>query len=287
MLTRMRKKGIRFVPLLALIIVLATFGTAYALTASLPVVANNGDISCPTCATESSPSQYGIPVWGTTQEFGVITPSAQTSYVLRSNGSSANPSFGALAIGDFPSTITTGSTGVTKLATYASGSTTAGRQLQFDANGNIEASSYATGAAGSIVPAIDVSPIGPLTVAAATKVYCGLDGQCCPATVCANGVDVQTRYTGTGTFVGLNCAPTAATTNAITAKLRAGTCNGALATGDLDFTLATTAWGAGSAAGTSTAFTTGQCVVLEFSAGTDAAKTGIRCSVRQSAGAAS
>ena len=283
MLTRMRKKGIRAVPLLALIIVLATFGTAYALQATLPVVANNGDISCPTCTTESSPTQYGIPVWGTTQEFGVIATDADTTKMLFSGGASANPGYRALAIGDIPSGIKTGGTNATKVVTAGSGGTTTeNKQATFDSQGNLTASAFDVGAAGSIIPALDVSPIGPLTVLSATPVFCGLDGQC---SVTANGTDVQTRFTGSGTFASLNCAPTGATTNAIKAELRSGTCNGALSTGDLDFTLATTAWGAGSAAGTSTAFTTGQCVVIKFSAVTNADKTGIRCSLRQPAGA--
>lgn len=76
---------------------------AHAIDAQSPITATNGLIECTTCATEASPAQYNIPVWGTTQEFGVIAPTSQTTYFLRSKGVSANPAFEALAIGDIPS----------------------------------------------------------------------------------------------------------------------------------------------------------------------------------------
>ena len=76
---------------------------AMAFDATSPITATNGLIECTTCATEASPAQYNIPVWGTTQEFGVIAPTSQTTYFLRSKGVSANPAFEALAIGDIPS----------------------------------------------------------------------------------------------------------------------------------------------------------------------------------------
>lgn len=288
MLTRIRKKmrenGMRVVPILALMIVLATAGRAYALSASLPIVANNGDVSCPTCIKATSPTQYAVGVGTADQTLGFIAPDASTNKWLFSGGASANPTWRVPTIADIPDAIKTGTTNETKLVTYGAGSTTAGKQLTLDTDGNLYSSIYDVGAAGSIVPAIDVSPIGPLTVLTSTPVFCGLDGQC---SVTANGADVQTRYTGTGSFVGLNCAPTGGTTNAIKAELRSGTCGNALATGDIDYTLGVTAWATGTPAGTVTSFTTGQCVVIKFTAATNADKTGVRCSVRQSAGAAS
>jgi hypothetical protein len=76
---------------------------AYALDASTPISASNGTISCPTCVVEDSVSQYGIPVWGSTQNLNVITPSSQTTYALFSAGTGANPAFRAIAAGDLPS----------------------------------------------------------------------------------------------------------------------------------------------------------------------------------------
>lgn len=88
---------------IGLAIVALTVQPALALDATSPLSASNGLLSCPTCVTESSPTQYGIPVWGTTQELGVISPSAETTKFLRSKGANANPAFEALAIGDIPS----------------------------------------------------------------------------------------------------------------------------------------------------------------------------------------
>lgn len=89
--------------LVGLLIVSLTALPAHAIDASAPITASNGLIGCATCATESNPAQYNIPVWGSTQEFGTIAPSSQTTYFLRSKGTSANPAFEALAIGDIPS----------------------------------------------------------------------------------------------------------------------------------------------------------------------------------------
>lgn len=71
--------------------------------ATLPIVITAGKASCPTCTTESSPTQYGIPVWGSTQEFNVVGPDASTTKPLFSAGSGAAPAFRSIAIGDLPS----------------------------------------------------------------------------------------------------------------------------------------------------------------------------------------
>jgi len=89
--------------LIGLLIVSLTALPAHAIDVSTPITGEDGIIGCATCATESTPAQYNIPVWGTTQEFGTIAPSSQTTYFLRSKGTSANPAFEALAIGDIPS----------------------------------------------------------------------------------------------------------------------------------------------------------------------------------------
>lgn len=127
----------------------------------------------------------------------------------------------------------------------------------------------------------DVSPITSLSVSSTTPVYCGLDGSC---EVDANGPNVQTRLAGSGTFAGLDCAPTGSTTNPIKVELRSGTCGTALAGGDLEVTMGTTAWAPGTPGGTATPFTGGQCVVLRFSAAVSATSATIRCSVKQVAG---
>ncbi len=127
----------------------------------------------------------------------------------------------------------------------------------------------------------DVSPLTDLIVASTTPVYCGLDGSC---EVTANGPNVQTRLAGSGTFTGLDCAPTGSTTNPIKVELRAGACGTALTSGDLGVTMGTTAWAAGTPDGTATSFAGGQCVVLRFSAAASADQATVRCSVKQVAG---
>lgn len=127
----------------------------------------------------------------------------------------------------------------------------------------------------------DVSPMTSLSVSSTTPVYCGLDGSC---EVDANGPNVQTRLAGSGTFTGLDCAPTGGTTNPIKVELRSGTCGTALAGGDLDVTMGTTAWSPGTPGGTATSFTGGECVVLRFSAAANAGQATVRCSVKQVAG---
>lgn len=127
----------------------------------------------------------------------------------------------------------------------------------------------------------DVSPITSLSVSSTTPVYCGLDGSC---EVDANGPNVQTRLAGSGTFTGLDCAPTGNTTNPIEVELRSGTCGTALAGGDLEVTMGTTAWAPGTPGGTATSFAGGQCVVLRFSAAANADQATVRCSVKQTAG---
>ena len=127
----------------------------------------------------------------------------------------------------------------------------------------------------------DVSPMTSLTVLSTTPVYCGLDGSC---EVDENGPNVQTRLAGSGTFTGLDCAPTGNTTNPIKVELRSGTCGTALAGGDLAVTMGTTAWAPGTPGGTATTFAGGQCVVLRFSALANADQATVRCSVKQSAG---
>lgn len=72
--------------------------------ATLPIVISAGKASCPTCATESSPTNHGIPVWGSgTQEFGVIGPDASSAKVLCSAGLSTDPLFCSLTLGFLPS----------------------------------------------------------------------------------------------------------------------------------------------------------------------------------------
>jgi len=88
---------------LAVIAVALNPHAALAIDAQAPITATNGIVGCATCATESNPVQYNIPVWGSTQEFGTIAPTSQTTYFLRSKGTSANPAFEAIAIGDIPS----------------------------------------------------------------------------------------------------------------------------------------------------------------------------------------
>lgn len=246
----------------------------------------NGNATCTTCVTESSPTQYGVVVQSSTQETGVVGPDASTTKPLFSAGSSANPTFRDIAITDLPTGMKTGGANAgagAKVVTSASGgSTTAGKMVQYDANGNLEASSYDVGAVGSIVPKIDVSPITKMTIASGTTYYCGLDGSC---SITANGADVQTRLNGTGTFGGLECDTAEGTTNAVTVVVGlAATCGSTVnTTTKAQNIMSASAWTRGTASG-STAYTDGQCVVLVLTAGTSATKATFRCSVKQTAG---
>ncbi len=256
-----------------------------ALAPQLPLVDNNGQLSCPTCVTESAPTNHGLVVQGSGQEIGVVGPSSSTTQPLFSNGSGNDPQFRDIAITDLPTSIKTGGSNAgagAKVATVASGgAVTTGKQVQFDANGNLEATSSDIGGGTQIKSAMDISPLTKLTVASATPVFCGLDGSC---STTANGADVQTRLSGTGTFTGLECDSVEGTTNAVTVVLGVGTCNSAPnVTSKSQNVMSASAWTRGTASG-STAYTDGQCVVLKFSAGTDASKATYRCSVKQSAG---
>lgn len=271
-----------------LLILLLVFAVpAYAaLAPQLPLVDNNGQLTCPTCAVETSPTNHGLVVQGSGQELGVVGPDASTTKPLFSNGTGNDPLFRDFAITDLPTSIKTGGSNAgagAQVATVASGGSKAtGKQVQFDPNGNLEATSSDIGAGTPIKSAIDISPLTKLTVASATPVYCGLDGSCSTTT---NGTDVQTRLNGTGTFTQMECDSVEGTTNAVTVVLGVGTCNAAPnVTSKSQNVMSATAWTRGTASG-STSYTDGQCVVLKFTAGTDAAKATFRCSIKQSAGA--
>lgn len=282
----MKRKAIQVGGRLLLLLLVFSVPAYAALAPSLPLVDNNGQLSCPTCVTESAPTNHGLVVQGSGQEIGVIGPDASTTKMLFSAGASADPTFRDLAITDIPTGVKSGGSNAgagAQVVTRASGgSTTAGKMVQYDANGNLEASSYDVGAAGSIVPKMEVSPLTRLTVASATPVFCGLDGSC---STTADGADVQTRLSGTGTFTGLECDSVEGTTNAVTVVIGlASTCGSTVnVTSKSQNVMSASAWTRGTASG-STAYTDGQCVVLKFTAGTDAAKATYRCSVKQSAG---
>lgn len=270
--------------LLLLVLVFAV--PAYAANkASLPIVENNGQFSCPTCSTEASPTNHGIPVWSTTQELGVIGPDASSTKVLCSNGSSSDPSFCSLSLSFLPSD--TANNWAAKIGTptgagefvRATNPTFAG--ATFGAGTVDFSAATVTGLTSSFVARLDVSPMTSLTVLSATPVYCGLDGSCSTAT---DGTDVQTRLAGTGSFAGLECDSPDGTTNAVTAVVGVGTCGSAPnVTSKAQNIMSASAWTRGTASGT-TSWTDGQCVVIRYSAGTNATKAVYRCSVRQTAG---
>lgn len=95
-------KSAAYGSLIGLLMVALVAQPALAIDATSPITAANGTIACPTC-TVGTPSQYGLPVWGSSQTLGTINPTSQTTYFLRSKGTGANPAFEALAIGDIPS----------------------------------------------------------------------------------------------------------------------------------------------------------------------------------------
>jgi len=330
---RLRRRIRRHTGLVAFLAILCTSllnpsSALAALEATAPLTQNNGILACPTCATEAAPTQYGLPVWSTTQELGVVGPDASTTKALFSAGSSANPAFRSIAIGDIPADTATNwaakigtptgtgefvragaptvtgnwvlpadfidtitevaaaikqGTGGTKFALTAGGLVTTGKQVQFDANGNLEATATNIGGGAAVLTHMDFSPITSLTVTDATDIFCGFDGSC---SATANGADVQTPFTGTGTFDSIDCRATSATGTAITVDLDFGTCGAALSTGTGQAVMSVTGWAAPTAQTGSSSFTTGQCGVFKLStASADANKVIIRCSVKRTAGA--
>jgi hypothetical protein len=313
-----------------------------ALQVAGPLTQNNGTLDCPTCVTESAPTNHGLVVQSATQETGAIGPDASSTKALFSAGSSADPAFrailysditagtaanfatiigtptgsgefvratnpslagvtitGAVAAGsstapwtfpagaigaagltDVAGALLKGTSAVAKFVTTTSAATTLNNCAKWDANGNlVDSGGTCSGTPALTVVHKDISPLTQLTVLSATPVFCGLDGSC---STTANGTDVQTAYSGTGSFTNINCQAVTGTTNAVTAAVFSGACNGALANGTASNTMSATAWTAGSMSGT-TSFTDGQCLVIKFTAGTNAAKATFRCSIKETA----
>lgn len=314
-------------------------------SATLPLVENNGNYSCPTCTMNAAAlTSNGVVIGQGSQATKVAALNAtatkkylqQTSsgeptfdqptllelqnftganLATRLNGDSTggtskvvydtNPSIAGLTgtgtwnlsgitaplslpndalddINDFKATIKSGGANAVKLATIGAGSTAAGKQLQLDAQGNIEASSYNTGAAGSIVPHITFSPLTSITVATGTPVFCNLQGVC---STTANGTDVQTKMHDTGTITKLYCTPQVASGIAVTVTGRTGTCGNALATGDLTATMGTTAWAAPTSVSGSMTWADGDCAVIIFTAASSTTgKITVSCTASQTAG---
>lgn len=327
--------------LLLLLLVFAVPAYA-AMQVNAPLTQNNGTLDCPTCVTETAPTNHAIVVQSATQETAGIGPDASSTKVLCSNGSSSDPSFcslslsfipsdtatnwaakigtpvgsgefvratnpslagvtitgavsagsstapwtfpagaiGAAGLTDVASSLLKGTSAVAKFVTTTSGATTTNNCAKWDTNGNLVDSGGTCGGTPALtVSHRDVSPLTQLTVLSATPVYCGLDGSCSTTT---NGTDVQTAFLGTGTFDSIEARPVTGTTNAVTVELFTGTCNGALATGTAKNVMSATAWTAGTATGT-TSFTTGQCAVFKYTAGTNAAKATFRVSMKETA----
>jgi len=84
---------------------------AWAVQATAPISANNGVITCTTCATASSPTNYGVAVGGASQALGFVGPDSSSTKFLRSNGSSTNPSFEAITAGNISGTMSLSSGG--------------------------------------------------------------------------------------------------------------------------------------------------------------------------------
>ncbi len=77
---------------------------AEALTCSSPIGCTNGSVTAPTVLT-GTPVQYGVALSGAAQAVTFLTPSASTTNYLKSGGSSANPTWSAIATGDLPTTV--------------------------------------------------------------------------------------------------------------------------------------------------------------------------------------
>lgn len=258
-----------------LVTVALTAQPALAITATSPITASNGAIACPTCATESSPAQYSLPVWGATQELEAITPSSQTTYFLRSKGVSANPAFEALVIGDI--SFTSGSSGATKVVSTTSAGLTTNNCAKWDANGNLVDSGGTCGGS-SINPLVAISTATPVTVASGTPVYLSLGGE-----ASTTESEVRTPIQNAATFASLQCVANAGTTNAITATLGTAACTSAMDyTSKAAVTMSATANTTGSSSGT-TSVTGGQCVAIKLTAGTSATAATIHCTVERSA----
>jgi hypothetical protein len=266
---------------LSFLLVFSLTNNALAVTASSPVVVNNGNIALQNETATNWATYIGTPT-GSGEFVRATNPSLAGVTVTGTadlTGATVNLPSGAVdAIAELASGIRKGTANSTKIVTSTSGSVTNNNCAKWDSDGNLVDSGGACGS--TFVAHHDISPQTPLTVLSATKVFCGLNGEC---STTSNGTDVQTPLYGTGTFTSVNCQATTGTTNAVTAKIFTGTCNGALSTGTAQNVMSATAWTAGTASGT-TSFTDGQCAVVEFSAGTNAAKAGFRCSAKQTAG---
>ena len=90
---------------------IATSGDAFAVQATAPISANNGVITCTTCTTAASPTNYGVAVGGSSQALGFVGPDSSSTKFLRSNGSSTNPSFEAITAGNISGTMSLSSGG--------------------------------------------------------------------------------------------------------------------------------------------------------------------------------
>ena len=87
---------------------------AHGVQATAPISADNGVITCTTCTTSASPTNYGVAVGGASQALGFVGPDSSSTKFLRSNGSSANPSFESITAGNISGTMSlaSGGTGV-------------------------------------------------------------------------------------------------------------------------------------------------------------------------------
>lgn len=88
--------------LLALMILLGIATNAVANSGTAPIVMVNGNTSCPTCVTGSSPTNHGVAVGGSGQALTYLSVGSTNQVLLGNTG--ADPAFGSLADAHLPAT---------------------------------------------------------------------------------------------------------------------------------------------------------------------------------------
>lgn len=251
-----------------------------------PLVELNGHVQCATCCTSAAAlTLNGVVIGGGLQAVSTIAVNATGTPMYLRQVSGGAPAMTQIAIGELASFSSGDLAGILSDEVGASGGFVRGAAganahiAAWQADGSLGDGGVAGGS--PIIPRIPLHFMA-VQVTAGTPVWCGLDGLCSTTT---NGVDVQSRVSGTGTFTAIELDATAPTTQAITSVLCVGTCNAApTCTSKAQNLLSSSAWTRGTSSG-NTSFTDGQCLVFQHTVGSGtSAKVNLRGSMSESAG---
>lgn len=190
-------------------------------------------------------------------------------------GATVNFASGVIdAITEIATALKSGGAAGDLLVTTATGGPVTGECVEWGANGNIVASGGACGGT-TPNPRLVISSQTPVTVLAATPVYMSLGGA-----IYTSEADARSPIPSTAVFTNISCIAKTGTTNAITATLGENGCTTAS-----DFTtklanvMSATANTVTADNGGTTTVTGGECGIIKFTAGTDAAETDITCTL--------